>query len=149
MFPVAAPPPPPPPSAPVPSCGGWGGNNTGWALPLQGGNGEIVFRGPSTRLMRASRLSLVLCTSPKPYHHLHPKAIISFRRTVVWNSKEVSGICKTTGRFEILIQSTDECGTVRDHMNVQAQSPTHWATGGRFLKVLSHCDSSYFPYNGS
>ena len=108
----------------------WGrSNNAGWAIPLQGGNWEPVSRAPSTGLMAASLLSPVLCTSPQPYQHPHAKAIISFRKTVVWNSQEVSGICETARFIHVLLQSTDKCGTMRDHRNAQAQGSTRWTTG--------------------
>lgn len=45
---------------------------------------------------------------------------------MVYNSKEIRGICETIDRFtQILMQSTAEYGMVRGHMSMHAHTHTH------------------------
>lgn len=52
--------------------------------------------------------------------------IITFKRTIIYNSKEICGIYKTIDRFtQILMQSTEDYVTVRGHMIMHAHTHTH------------------------
>lgn len=93
-------------------------------------SGRKLVPGCPGRPPQELRCSFPLVSQPfssRPHYDPHQKAMITFKRIVLYNSKEICGICETTDGFtQILLQSSEECGAVRGHTSMHVR-PTHAA----------------------
>ena len=125
MFPVTA------PLCPQLCCPctevGVGGdsNHRASAIPFQEGDWKLGVRGAHHSLASVSSPS-----HPSPVNTLTTKPQQLFKRTVIWKSQKVSGICETAPRFiQIHTQGPGEYGMVRDNSHTHTHARTHAHTG--------------------